>query len=333
MPQSRGDYFVASYGPQVYLPFTLLARLSYGWAALTWALINCCIYFGCCYAIWRVCPELALKVGPFLLLAVGYPGFFNLIAFGQTSGPALLLFTLAFLALRRRHQLLAGIWLGSLIYKPQLGLAAAVIFLLAAEWKVILGAIAGAAAQILFAWAWFGSAVMGLYFHALLRTQAALPFIEPKLYEMHSLRGFWLLLTPWRNFATALYIVSALAVLLTALMCWRSRAPLSLRYSALLLASVLVAPHLMAYDLVILAPAFVLLAQWCLEHPGAPARPALQILLYLCYALPLLEPLAKLSHIQLSVIGFVALQGLLWRTTKQVQTGTGHGLPPTFARP
>lgn len=306
VPESVHNLFVASYGPQVYLPFSVLAGLPYGWAALAWALLNCVLYFASCYALWRVCPKLQPYRGTVLLLAVAFPGFFSLIAFGQTSGPALALFTLAFLALRSKRSFLAGLAFGSLIYKPQLGLAA-VVFLLAAEWSVLAGAVAAAVAQISFAWAWFGGAIMKQYFSSLLRTSQALPFIEPRLYQLHSLRGFWLLLLPWRTGATLLYALSAMVVLGLAVLCWRRRASLALRYAALLIATVLAAPHLMAYDLVILAPAFLLLGSWVLQHEQATMAPPLRVFLYLCYGLPLLEPVAKFAHLQFSVIGFAVL--------------------------
>jgi alpha-1,2-mannosyltransferase len=306
VPESVQNYFVASYGPQVYLPFSVLARLPYGWGALAWALLNCALYFACCYALWRACPKLQPYPRTVLLLAAAFPGFFSLVAFGQTSGPALALFTLAFLALRSKRNFLAGLAIGSLIYKPQLGLAAAVVFLLAAEWRVLAGAVAAAAAQISFAWAWFGNAVMKQYFNSLLRTSQTLPFIEPRLYQLHSLRGFWLLLMPWRAVATVLYGFSAIAVLGLAVLCWRSRASLAPRYAALLIATVLAAPHLMAYDLVILAPAFLLLGSWVLQDGQATVTPV-RVLLYLCYGLPLLEPVAKFAHLQFSVIAFAVL--------------------------
>ncbi|HEU5335985.1 MAG TPA: glycosyltransferase family 87 protein, partial [Terriglobales bacterium] len=325
VPASAGGYLAAFYGPQVYLAFWPLARLSYGWAVIAWALLNCAVYLACCYAVWRCCPRLQPHAGTVFLLAIAFPGFFNLIAFGQTSGPALALFTLAFLALRSQRMFLAGLAIGLLIYKPQLGLAAAVVFLVAAEWKVVAGAIAGAAAQIAFAWAWFGTTAMRQYFGIWL-TPHPLAFIEPKLYEMESLRGFWLLLLPWQNLAGVLYVITAIAALAVAWVSWRSRGPLPLRYSALLLATVLAPPHCLIYDLVILAPAFLLTANWVLEHEEASAGPALGVFLYAAYALPLLEPLAKLSHIQLSVLGFVALEWLVWRALSDDQAGGRHRL-------
>jgi hypothetical protein len=111
--------------------------------------------------------------------------------------------------------------------------------------------------------------------------------------------------------AFAFYVVSALGVLTLAVRCWQSAASLEVRFAALLLATVLVSPHLTVYDLVILAPAFLLLGEWALVR-GEPrfAGPA-RLLLYLCYPLFLLGPLAQVTHLQLSV---VAMMGLLWIT-------------------
>ena len=87
--------------------------------------------------------------------------------------------------------------------------------------------------------------------------------------------------------------------------------PLSLRFSALLLATVLLAPHLTVYDLVILAPAFLLLSDWLVNEPG-DAEQHLKLLLYLGYALPLLGPLARWTHLQLSVLVMTALLYGIW---------------------
>ena len=67
-----------------------------------------------------------------------------------------------------------------------------------------------------------------------------------------------------RSFLRAGVAVAALA--LTVLIWRRREASLALRYSSLLFATVLIAPHLTVYDLVVLAPAFLLLADWLTAH-------------------------------------------------------------------
>jgi hypothetical protein len=88
------------------------------------------------------------------------------------------------------------------------------------------------------------------------------------------------------------------------------------RFSALLFATVLVAPHLTVYDLVILAPALLLLSDWLMS--AVPKRATAQIgtALYCVYMFPLLGPLARWTHLQLSVIAMAAVMLLLWRESR-----------------
>ena len=309
VPQAAGSLYVALYGPQVSLLFAPLARLPYAYALLAWLSLNIAIYALCVYAVWKACPNLQRYRWTVLILAIAFPGFFHLLAWGQTSGLALACFTLAFLAFRAQRPLLAGLAIGCLIFKPQLGLAAAVVFVLAGEWSVVLGAVTASLAQLAVGWWHYGTPVMRHYLHALLHIREVLPLLEPRPHQMHSLLAFWSLLLPWPGVAFGLYVVSALLVLALLVRCWPSRLPLELRYSALLLASVLVAPHLTVYDLVILTPAFVLLGDWALAHPDWRHALTLQWLLYLCYPLFLLGPLIRFTHLQLSV---VAMAALLW---------------------
>ena len=312
VPDAAGNVYVPLYGPQVSLLFTPLARMSYPAALTIWLLLNTLIYGTCCYLMWKHCANLRAQPWTVLIAALAFPGFFHLILWGQTSGLALLCFTLAFLALNKNRPYLAGLAMGSLIFKPQLGLAAAVIFLFASEWKLIAGAILAALAQLGIGWLYYGTPVTREYLSALMNVRNVLPMLEPRPYQMHSLRAFWSLLIPRPPLAFILYVATAVAVLAVAARCWRSKIPLGLRYSALMLATVLVAPHLTVYDLVVLAPVFLLMADWALGT-GAKSSPFVPILIYLCYPLFLLGPLARLTHLQLSVIAMTELLFLIDR--------------------
>jgi len=314
--QAPDSVYVPLYGPQVSLFFEPFARLSYGWALAAWLVSNVLLFVFCCHAVWKTCPGLQEHGWTVLVLAIAFPGFFHLLAWGQTSGLALLCFTLAYLALRRDQRWLAGLAIGSLILKPQLGLAAAIVFVLAGEWKIIAGGLAGACVQLGAAWTHYATEVMRTYLHALMNVREVLPLLEPRLYQTQSLRSFWSLLLPWPQMAFALYVVSALGVLALAVGCWRSGASLEIRYSALLLATVLVSPHLTVYDLVILAPAFLLLADWFLAHRDS--APWIAPLLYACYPLFLLGPLARITHLQLSVVAMTALLWICWRVGERL---------------
>ncbi len=361
VPGSAGDYFLPVYAPQYSLIWAPLALLPYPWAAAIWIVLSAAIYATCCYATWQTCPKLRAHASTVALAAAAFPGFFALITFGQNSALALAAFTGTYFALRARQELLAGLCLGLLAYKPQLALVPACVFAAASLWprqperdeqkgrarvhscrydaenrpalqrlrapslgqidaassptvsaaegqhaaatrsgamKVIIGALLCILAQFAAAWAWYGRGPLVTYARVLTQISAAASILEPKPYLMHSLRAFWNLLLPWQGAAFILYILTALATTLLATVCWRKLAPLPHRFAVMLLATVLVAPHLTVYDLVILAPAFL----WIADYVATHAANRMAWLLYLSCLLPFAGPLARWTHLQLSVV-------------------------------
>ncbi len=312
VPAAAGILYLPLYPPQVSIFFAPFTRLPYPWALALWLILSALIYALCCYALWRTCPGLRDYASTVLILALAYPAFWHLIAWGQTSALALLCFTLAIFALRNQCEFLAGLALGCLIFKPQLGVAAAILFLATLRWKIIAGAIFSAAIELIPAWLYYGPGPLREWLRVLRSVPRALALFEPRLYQTHSLRTFWTMLIPWPSASLALYLASALLISAWLVACWRSRLPLPLRYSALLLATVLLSPHLSVYDLVILAPAFLLFSDWIVNNPDHPAVPYFKLLLYLAFALPLLGPLARWTHIQLSVPVMATLLYGIW---------------------
>lgn len=305
VPAAAGIRYLPLYPPQVSIPFAPFARLSYPCALILWLTLSALIYGVCVYALWHACPNLRDYPLTVLILALAFPAFWHLIAWGQTSALALACFTLAYFALRAQREFLAGLAFGCFIFKPQLGVAAAVVFVASRRWKVIAGALLSASAQLAAAWIYYGPDPLRTWIQLLWRVPSLLPLLEPKLYQTHCLRTFWTMLLPWPRLDLALYIVSALLTLALAARCWQSTLSLPLRYSALQLATVLVAPHLTVYDLVVLAPAFLLLSDWIVVQPDVQPDHAnttyLKLLLYLAFVFPLLGPLARWTHLQLTV--------------------------------
>jgi len=311
VPDARGIRYLPLYPPQVSILFAPLAYLRYGWALAVWWACTGLIYGGSCYWIWKTCPALSHVGGAVALAALAFPAFFHLIAWGQTSALALVCFTAAFLLLYRQREFAAGLALGCLIFKPQLGLASAILFICLGRWKIVAGAAFSASAQIAMAILYYGISPLDSWLKTLWHVPALLPSFEPRPYQTHCLRTFWSMLVPWSGVSLGIYLVTATAVLVCTVSVWRRKELLPLKYSALLLATVLVSPHLTVYDLVILAPAILLLADWTVSHPTIPGKPG--GLLYSVYILPLLGPLARWIHVQASVIAMVALLYMIWR--------------------
>jgi hypothetical protein len=312
VPAAAGIRYLPLYPPQVSIFFAPFARVPYAWALIFWLTLCTLIYGACCYDLWLACPNLRNHKLTVAILALAFPAFWHLIAWGQTSALALACFTAAFFALRAQREFLAGLVLGCLIFKPQLALAAALVFMITLNWKIIAGALLSATTQLATAWLYYGPGPLRDWIRTLLNLPSVLPLLEPRLYQTHSLRTFWTMLIPWPAASLALYLITALLISVLTVACWRSRLALPLRYSALLLATVLLAPHLTVYDLVILAPAFLLLSDWIANQPNHPATSHFKLLLYLAFVLPLIGPIARWTHLQLSVPVMVALLYWIW---------------------
>lgn len=324
VPEAAGLRYLPLYPPQISMLFAPLAHLSYGRALLLWWALCAMLYGLCCYGIWRACPNLRDHGGTVFVVAAAFPAFLHLIAWGQTSALALACFTPLFFLLRARRDLYAGLILGCLIFKPQLGLAAAVVFVSIGAWRIVAGAIFSAAAQLAVGAIYYGVHPLRTWLSVVANARQIWPWLEPRPYQTHSLRTFWSMLIPSAPFASGLYVLSALAALALTIACWRrgESVPIALRFSALLLATVLVAPHLTVYDLVILAPAFLLLADWLVQQPPDSSSHRLGTLLYLAYMLPLAGPLARWTHVQLSVIAMAVALFLIWEVSEQTLNST-----------
>ena len=306
------------YGPQVALLFVPLANLWFPIASGIWTALSLVVYFGCIFVVWRCCPQLQRDVAPFgratqitPLAALAFPPLFHVFVRGQISALILLCFTGAFMALRFNRNFLAGIVLGFLILKPQFLVAIPLIFLFGRAWKALIGLLLSATGQLAFARFYFGSSVMDSYLNVVLHPQRWLNVAELSLapIQMHSLRAFWTLLIPSPSIAIAFYALSSILAIVVAVRVWRSQAPTSLRYSALIIAASLVNPHLFIYDLIVLAPALLLTVDWCLANRQRKLTSSILVLCYLAFVLPLFGPLSRWTHMQPSVIAFAAL---LW---------------------
>lgn len=327
VPEATGIRYLPLYPPQVSLLFMPFAHLSYQGALALWWFCTAVVYGLCCYGVWRLCPNLKDHGVTVLILAAGYPAFFHLIAWGQTSALALACFAVFFWLIRRRRDFLAGLALGCLVFKPQLGMAAGVLFVALGAWKVVLGACFSALAEMAIGVLYYGIEPLRTWVHTLWNVRAVSAMLEPRPYQTHCLRTFWSMLIPWSPVSTVLYVISALVVIAWTIRVWKCSAAWSQRFSALLLATVLVSPHLTVYDLVILAPAILLLSDWLIGQPRTQQGSLMGTLLYLVYVLPLIGPLARWTHVQLSVVAMGALAYLITKTIGSRGSPQTIGIP------
>lgn len=326
VPAAAGIRYVPLYPPQLSICFAPIARFSYSRMLVVWLAVSALLYALCAYSAWRTCSALRQEKLASFLLAIAFPGFFHLIVWGQSSALALVCFTLAYFALQKEKEFLSGLALGALMFKPQLGIAAGVVFLATRRWRIIAGAALSAAAQMLVAWAYYGWGPLRDWLRTIFSVIDSLSVLEPKLYQTHSLRTFWDLLLIPPHISLVFYMVSASLVLVGAVISWRSHLPLPVRYSALLFATVLVSPHLIVYDMVILAPAFLLLADWLIARPHDAFGHGMGIVLYFAYVSPLLGPLSRWVRVQFSVVLMTTAAFMIWHAARGKNFASGRNI-------
>lgn len=298
--------------PQVAMFFAPLASLPYLVALTIWLVGSMSIYALCCRLSWARLPNLRGHPVIVILSALALPALYGLIAAGQVSAFALLWFTLGYLALRAGKLWLAGACLGMLVYKPTLVLVFPFVFFFGRQWRVLAGAALVGALQFVVAGAYFGWSTLFEWVHAMRIGVELIDQLEAQPWQMHSLRALFANSLPWRSAAAVLQLATSVCAIWYAVRVWRSNEPLAVRYAVLLLATILVSPHVYTYELVILVPAYLQVASMALER-RLESRPV-WIALYASVYLPGLSLIAAASYVQWSVLAMVWLMFLLGKS-------------------
>ena len=224
-------------------PFGLLA---YPVAAFDWVLLGFAAY---CAALRRWAPAmnwLALSFPPLLVNVVtGQAGFLT---------AALLIGGMVLLP---KRPLAAGLLLGLLVMKPQLGLVLPLALLAGREGRALAGAAASALgllvlSVLVFGWApwqaWLGNA--GLF--AAIASEGLAGW-----HRMASVYGALRLAGLASGPAWAVHALVALAAAAAAALIWYRRAGIEARAAALAAATALASPYLFVYDMLILVVPFL----------------------------------------------------------------------------
>lgn len=166
------------------------------------------------------------------------------------------------LALRERRPVLAGILLGFLTVKPQLGLLFPFLLVAERRWSMIASAALTTVALVAASVAVFGVEAWEGYFDEVVPYQA---------YVMRALEGTFLAMMPafygaLRNWtvtpdvALTLHLLVAVPVALVTIVAFFRVADARYRTALLVLGTFVVTPYALSYDLGLLVPALVLLA-------------------------------------------------------------------------
>jgi hypothetical protein len=237
--------------------------LTYWQAYYTWVVLSLSLYAVIVWRFARATPSLAAWPWQVAAVAAASPALWFVALHGQVSVLALAALAMCWCGLRRQVPWLAGFALGALAFKPSLYVPAIALLLAAREWKVATGAIAGTLGLLVASLPWVGEESIRQYIVYTLGVLSAPDQVATNPPLMHSLRTFWSGLLP-PSLASVLYGVTALTAVAYGARGWRRTTTALERIGLMSLVVVLAAPHLFAYDLVILTPMVLASANWLL---------------------------------------------------------------------
>jgi hypothetical protein len=295
--------------PPVYPPYTAVlfapfSQLPFLPAALLWVCLSLAIYAAVVLVAWRAVSSTVPDGRLVAAVAVAFPPLWQLVMNGQVTAIVLVAFTLGWLALERGHSILAGAALGLLASKPQFGLVLAIVVLWRRQWGLLLGAMISTLAQLaLVAW-WLDVAALVDFARNVPGMIAQAEALEAKPWAIHSLRSVTRLLPA--PLGAVAWLLLAGSVTALAVRTWRPDVSLRVRFGVLILASVLVSPHLIVYDTTVLVLPLLFFAGW-MEAPERRAaalriRPLMHALI-----VALAIPAAQVITVQPSVFLMAAI--------------------------
>jgi hypothetical protein len=279
--------FTWVYPPTYFLLIAPLALFSYATAALIWMVSTLVLY---CAGIHTILPRwsvvLVAAASPFALWSflTGQNGFLTAALIAGV------------LALLDRRPVVAGILLGFLTVKPQLGIVFPVIVILTGRWRVFTAAAVTALLLALLSYLLFGADAWSAFFAALPNQAAAvLDRGEVVFRKQQSVHALVRLLGGGDTLAWSVHAVLALAALGFTAWLWMQRIDDRLKAAALATTALLATPYLFSYDLPILSVPVAFLASLGIDRgfmTGERTMVAVLIpILLLCAGQPVGVPL------------------------------------------
>jgi hypothetical protein len=252
------DYYGWHYPPPFLFVAAALAMLPYLVAAGVWLLATLAAYAA------TLGGMLGGRTGIFF--ALGFPAALWNITAGQNGflTAALIGGTLGLL---ERRPALAGVCLGLLTYKPQLGLLFPIVLIADRRWLTIAIAALVAIGLGALSWLAFGSASWQAFVHWLpITSRVVLGEGAADFGRLQSLFGFVRAHGGSEALAWAVQTTASVGLAVGLIWLWRSRVPFDLKAAALAAGALLATPYLYMYDLVALAIAVAFLLRYALRN-------------------------------------------------------------------
>lgn len=253
-----------SYPPSLLPWLAPFAALPYFWAYALWAALGVAAFTGA--ALGRTPTRDDLPLCAVLLIS---PVVISNLVFGQIA----LIMTLLFIGAMRVlpvRPVLAGVLIGLLTMKPQLGVLLPVFLLAIGAWRTIAAATVTALALVGLSVALFGMAPWHAYVTDTMALQWSYILAMNDFYAIHMTTPYaalWTLGVPVQMALIGQWIASAAIAVVTVLVA-RSDAEWSLKVAILALGSIMVVPYSLGHDLAL--PLAALVWYWAARADAPP---------------------------------------------------------------
>ena len=306
VPGTDSLFYPPVYPPQLAVLMAPFSQLPFGVAVTIWSIITVVLYAAIVRAAYR---SLGSRLNASLvgLAALAFPPFSAVVGYGQNTVLLLGACFLAWRALDRQQPFLAGAALGLMALKPQFGLPFAVITVAGREWRMLAGAVCSVLAQAGVVWLAMGPAAFTGFLAIVPDIMRNTDALEAVSEHSHSIRAVTRLLPD--AIGLPLWVMSVGAVSWIVAGAWRSAAPLHVRLGVAMLAAVLVSPHLIGYDVVLLALPLLWFGDWFVCRGRAASYWVAVTLLFVTLSFSW----ATLTRVQPSVVVMLWMGLLVWR--------------------
>ena len=249
-------YYGWLYPPIFLLVAAPLALMPYPLALAAWQGVTFAFYLAVIAAILRKWRQHGGAIAHLWLpVAAAFPAVFINLGHGQNGFLSAGLLGAALVALPRRP-ILSGILFGLLAYKPQFAVIIPVALLVAGRWRTVIAAgttviaLAGATYLLFGPELWWSFAVSTETSRKLLLEQGDVGF--------EKLQSVFAAVRMWGGGISLAYMAqgaASIAAVCSVAWIWRSSCDRDLKAALLIAATLLASPHVLDYDLMILAPA------------------------------------------------------------------------------
>jgi Glycosyltransferase family 87 len=301
VPAAAGNVPAPVYGPQVALFFSPWSRLPYIAARWCWFVWSAVIYFAAAALVihttahlkgFRVIAGVTLLCNPALAMV---------LTTGQTGAMGMLFWALAIVAAGRGRRLLFGLCLGLLAYKPPLLIGTLPALVILRCWPALVGILITGGGQLAVSAIIAGVDPWRHYINGLISVSRYYFLTDTIPHQKQSILGFFQVLVGSNIAALALTAVAVVAILA---MWWFHRDEWHPTWVAAMLSAtaVLLSPHFYVYDLIVLTPALLVIADRLAWRCSSPAERTVLVAAYSLLLAPVSGFLALRSGIQLSTV-------------------------------